>query len=88
MTDVVLCERLEHDDLIQTVQKFGAELALQQLVDLVLCFLAQLVGAVGTALLQIVQDDVAAQVGGQDDDRVLEVHGTCLLYTSPSPRDA
>ena len=35
-----------------------------------LCFLAPLVGAVGTALLQIVQDDVAAQIGGEDDDRV------------------
>ena len=43
-----------------------------------LCVLAQLVGALRTALLQIIQDDVAAKVGGQDDDRILEVHGAAL----------
>ena len=78
LAHLVLGQALVVDDLVQTVQEFGTELALEQQIDLVLCVLAQLVGALRTALLQIVQDDIAAKVGGQDDDRVLEVHGTAL----------
>ena len=43
-----------------------------------LCLVAEFVGTLCPALLQIVQNDVTAQIRGQDDDRVLEVHGTAL----------
>ena len=52
---LVLGQALVVDDLVQTVEELGAELALEQGVDLMLCLVAQLVGAVGAALLQIVQ---------------------------------
>ena len=75
---LLLGQALVVDDLVQAVQELGAELRLEQGVDLLLGLVAQLVGALCPALLQIVQDDVAAQVGGQDDDGVLEVHRAAL----------
>ena len=32
--------------------------------------------------------DVALGVGGLPRGRIVEIYGPCLLYTSPSPRDA
>ena len=78
LAHLVLGEALVVHDLVQTVQELGAELALQQQVDLLAGLVAQLIGALCAALLQIVQDDVTAQVGSQDDHRVLEVHGAAL----------
>ena len=78
LAGLVLRQALVVDDLVQTVQELGAELRLQQQVDLLAGVHAQLVGAFGAALLKVVQDDVAAEVRGQDDDSVLEVHRPAL----------
>ena len=74
LAGLVLGEALVVDDLVQTVQELGTEFALQQQIDLLAGVLAQLVGALGAALLQVVQDDVTAEVGGQDDDGILEIY--------------
>ena len=39
-------------------------------------------------LLIDAQDDIATQLADYDLDRIfIALHGPCLLYTSPSPRD-
>ena len=70
---VFLGQGLVEDDLIQTVQELGAEGSLQQLMDLIPGLLADT--AVG---LDAVQQELTAQIGGQDDDGVLEVHCAAL----------
>ena len=77
-TDFGLGQALVVDNVVQTVQELGAELALEQLVNGVSGLVGQLVAAVGTALFQILQNQVGAQVRRQDDDGVLEVHRAAL----------
>ena len=76
--DFGLGQALVVDNVVQTVQELGAELALEQLVNGVSGLVGQLVAAVGTALFQILQNQVGAQVRRQDDDGVLEVHRAAL----------
>ena len=76
--DFGLGQALVVDNVVQTVQELGAELALEQLVNSVSGLVGQLVAAVGAALFQILQNQVGAQVRRQDDDGVLEVHRAAL----------
>ena len=76
--DFLFRQALVVDDIVEAVQELGAELPLEQLVDGALCLIRQLVFAVGTALFQIFQNQVRAEVRRQDDDGVLEVHRAAL----------
>ena len=71
--DVLFGERLIEDDLVEPVQKLGAEGVMEQAVNLVLCRLRDL--AVGS---DAVEQHLAAEVRGQDDDRIFEVYGSAL----------
>src|SRR5699024_524184 len=82
--DLVAGQALVVDDVVQTVEELGAELPLEQLGDLLPGLGGQLVAALRTAVLQIVQNNVGAQVGRQDDDGVLEVHSTALAVGDAS----
>jgi len=73
MTDVVLCERLEHDDLIQTVQKLRTEVATKVIHNLLLCLRLDV-----TLLIDTVKKVRRTNVGCHDQDRVLEINGTSL----------
>ena len=66
--DLCLTQRLVEYDLVQTVQKFRTKLALQQGIDLIARFLRN-----GTVGRNPVQNIIRTKVGGQDDDRILEV---------------
>ena len=66
------------DDVIETVEELRAELALEQRVDLAARRLRKLVRAARAALFKVFEDDVGAEVGGQDEDGVLEVHRAAL----------
>ena len=71
--DVVLGQRLIEDDLVETVEEFRAERALEKLLHLLLSIKAD--AAVGVNALQ---QRLRAQVGGQDQDGVLEIHRSAL----------
>ena len=71
--DVLFGERLIEDDLVEPVQKLGAEGVMEQAVNLVFCRLRDL--AVGS---DAVEQHLAAEVRGQDDDRIFEVYGSAL----------
>ena len=73
MGHVVLCQGLVKHDLIQPVEKLRAEGPLEQIADLLPGLLADLPPAVDA-----VQQELAAQVGGKNDDGVLEIHGAAL----------
>ena len=65
---LLLIERLEHDDFIDTVEELGSDGLPQHLHDLRL-------GGLGVhAFLLVLADELAAEVGGEDDKGVLEVH--------------
>src|SRR5438270_2447999 len=63
-------QRLEHDHLVDAVQELGAEVLNQHAHDAV----PDLVEGLAGELL----DDLAAEVGGHDQDRVPEVDGAAL----------
>ena len=71
--DVLLRERLVEHDLVEPVEEFGAEAAAQECLHFVFRFLRDL-----ARRRDAVQDRLRAEVGGQDDDGVLEVHGPAL----------
>ena len=62
-------ERVEHDNIVQTVQ----ELRLEVHVDRIHHGLF-----LGVGVHVLVHEELRAQVGGHDQDRVLEVHGPAL----------
>ena len=67
--DVGLGQGLVADHLVQAVQELGPEGLLQQAVDLVPCLLGDL-----PLVVDALQQVLGAQVGGEDEDGVLEVH--------------
>ena len=71
--DILLCQRLVEDDLIQPVEKLWPEGLTQQLIDLVFGLLADL--AIGA---DAIQQELAAQVGSQDDDGIFKIHCAAL----------
>ena len=73
MVDVVPCQRLVEHNLVQPVEELGPEGTLEQLVHL-----GAGLGADLTVRADAVQQVLAAQVGGEDDDRVLEIHCPAL----------
>ena len=75
-----LGELLEDDDVVQTVQELRAELLLQFGADLVLHALVAglVVGTQVEARVGGLGDVSRTEVGGQDDDGVLEVHLAAL----------
>ena len=77
--DVVLGQGLVEDDLVQTVEELGAEGALEQLIHLLPGLLGDL-----SVLADAIQQELAAQVGGEDDDGVLKVHGASLAVGDPA----
>ena len=70
---VLARQRPEEHDLVQPVQEFGPERGLEQPIQRLLRLRAD--GAVGG---HAVQEQIAAQVTGQDDDGILEVHRPAL----------
>ena len=80
LLDLGLGELIEHDDVVHTVEEFGTEhlleLAEYQLTDvnILLC----VVVAVKAEGVSVLGDPARADVGGHDDDGVLEVHRATL----------
>ena len=81
-----LGELLEDDDVVQTVQELRAELLLQFGADLVLHALVAglVVGTQVEARVGGLGDVSRTEVGGQDDDGVLEIHGSALTVGNPA----
>ena len=79
MVNVFPCQRLVEHDFVQPVQELRPEGAAQQLV-----YLGP--GLAGHLAVRpdAVQQVLAAQVGGEDDHRVLEVHRPALTVRNPS----
>ncbi len=71
--DIIPCQRLKHDNLIQPVQKFRPEGSTQILHDQFLTGIADL-----PVLFNPLQKIPGAEVGGHDDDRILKVHSSAL----------
>ena len=109
--DVLLCQRTEHDDLIQPVQELRTEVLMQDRIHCVSagfrdfnCFLLRAFPAccrsaglqtcrstfLGSAisalllLLDIRKNLLRAQVGGQNDDGILEVYRSALRIRDPA----
>ena len=80
--DFVLLERLEHDDVVDTVQEFGADGLLQHLQHFALRFLKDVsLLSIGKSAhrLELLLDELATEVGSHDDDGVLKVDHTALI---------
>ena len=77
--DVVLRQRLEHDDLVETVQELRTEGAEELVMHLLPCVLGDL-----TVCVDAVKQILRTEVRGQDDDGVLEVHGLSLTVSDPT----
>lgn len=73
LANVILGQRLEHDDLIQTVQKLRTEVATKVIHNLLLCLRLDV-----TLLIDTVKKVRRTNVGCHDQDRVLEINGTSL----------
>lgn len=71
--EIVLAQLVEADDLIDTVDEFGAQELAQRLHGLLLRLLGQTAAKADAAALL-----VGACVGGHDDDRVLKVDDPAL----------
>ena len=71
-----LGELTEHDDVIKAVEELGTELFLEFAVHLLLHAVVARLGVRTEveARVHCLGDIARAQIGGQDDDRVLEVH--------------
>ncbi len=85
LEDLLPCELMEDDDLIYTVEELRSEGLAQRPLHCLL-YLALLI----TLLLvrdeperPVLVDPARARVRGQDDHRVLEVHGTTLPVREP-----
>ena len=79
MGDVVLGEGLVEHNLVQPVEELGPEGVVQQIVDGIF----RLGGDVAL-LIDAVQQILGPQVGGEDDNGVLEVHGSALTVGNPA----
>ena len=77
--DVFPGQRLVEHDLVQPVEEFGPEGALQKLVHL-----GAGLGVDFPVRADAVQQVLAAQVGGEDDDGILEVHRPALAVGNAS----
>ena len=77
--DVVLGEGLVEHNLVQPVEELGPEGVVQQIVDGIF----RLGGDVAL-LIDAVQQILGPQVGGEDDNGVLEVHGSALTVGNPA----
>ena len=77
--DVVLGQGLVEDNLVQTVQELGAEALAQQHHDPLLGS-----GVNFAVVTDAAQQLLRAQVGGQDQNGVLEVHGAALGVGDPA----
>ena len=73
--DGILLQRPEDDDFVDAVQEFGPEMAFQDGLDLPFH---------GREILPVILDRLAAQVGGHDDEGVLEVDGPALAVGQPA----
>ena len=79
MGDVVLGEGLVEHNLVQPVEELGPEGVVQQIVDGIF----RLGGDVAL-LIDAVQQVLGPQVGGEDDNGVLEIHGSALTVGNPA----
>src|SRR5471032_2763160 len=79
LLQVLAAERVEEDDLVDPVQELGPEVLTQRLVHL-----APRAFINSTAFAhRLFGDEVAAQIGRHDDDRVLEVDRPALAIRQP-----
>ena len=74
LLELLLVQRVEHDDVVDAVQKLGLE-GVAQLVEQALfeVLVTWLVAAVGAEAELLLADRAAAHVARHDDHRVLEV---------------
>ena len=63
----IMVQGIEDDDLIDTIDELRFETGLDQIHDLTF------------GIFVSFDQEAAAEVGGHDDDRVLEIHGTTLV---------
>ena len=76
--DLVAGERLVIHNLINTVEEFGAEVGLEQTVNLRAGFRRNI------SVMDSVEDEIAAQIACHDQNGVLEVHGSALRVGDPA----
>ena len=74
LLQMLLRERVENDDLIHAIQKLRPELPPQLLGD---GFLHAVITS-AAEIAAIIQNPVAADIGGHDDDGVFEIHRAAL----------
>ena len=77
--DVFTGQRLIEDDLVQSVKELGTEAALEQLADAPLGVLGDF-----TLTVDAVEDNIGAEVGGEDEDGILEVYRSALRIGDPA----
>ena len=73
VADFALRQRLEHHDFVDTVQEFGFQRLLQKFVEFSFRLLEDLFIRHSVRVGIVLLNDVRAEVGGHDDDGVLEV---------------
>ena len=84
LRDLVLAQAVEHDDVVDAVEEFGAHCVLQLSHHVLLDLLKRALGVVRAALgkaqrlAALAGDLLRADVGGHDDDGVLEVDVAAL----------
>ena len=79
LSGVLLRERGEHDDLIDTVEELRTDGLLQQAEHLLFGLRYGLLPVLVRDVLELLRNEGRTQVGGHDDDRVLEVDETTLV---------
>ena len=73
LTYIILGQRLEHDNLIQTVQKFRTEMTTKIIHNLFLCLRFDI-----SLLVDTVKKVRRTNVGSHDQDRILKINRTSL----------
>ena len=88
LDDFVLGQLVEDDDVVDTVEELRAEVLLQLVVDAVLHALVLRIRVrvvvVGEAEPHRLRDVLRAQVRGEDEHRVLEIHDATLAIGQPA----
>ena len=74
LDDLILSQRREYDDLIDTVEEFRTEVLLRLILNLLFH-----IGINSAVLTDPVDQIVASDVGRHDHDGILEVHSSSLV---------
>src|SRR5262249_10847197 len=79
LLQLLLAKRIENNHIIHAVQEFRTEVLLQHSHHVLPCHLERLGSAQSLGI-----EELSAQIGSHDDDRVLEVDSAALAVGEPS----